>query len=301
MSDFKKVSSIPRAIRYHYDYVYYHELKRYGHIHLFQVGDLCCESEFALQPHDNFCYEITYIVSGRGWFSNDGKRYEVEAGDIHLTRPGEIHEGGVDQQDPFRYMYMGFLLDPSLQEGNPYYKIKQFLNTNRELICTDRLNIRNLFISAIKESNSSNDFAQSMLEMLLHQILVITYRNFSTEWEMKYPLEGLDSEAKKAVYATIHFIDEQILEIKDLKEVSDAVGYSFSHLSYLFSRETGGSLRDYFMKMKWKKAVELLRDGNYSITEVARMVHYHTIHTFSRAFRKEFGLSPSQYLQKLNQ
>jgi len=48
-----------------------------------------------------------------------------------------------------------------------------------------------------------------------------------------------------------------------------------------------------------KKAAELLAEGKFKISEVANMVGYHLNSNFSRDFNKQFGISPSEYLQNL--
>ena len=48
-----------------------------------------------------------------------------------------------------------------------------------------------------------------------------------------------------------------------------------------------------------KKAAELLAEGNYKINEVANMVGYSMPTNFSRDFQKQFGMSPSNYLNNL--
>jgi DNA-binding response OmpR family regulator len=50
-----------------------------------------------------------------------------------------------------------------------------------------------------------------------------------------------------------------------------------------------------------KKAAELLAEGKYKITEVARMVGYHLNSNFSRDFSRQFGMSPSVYVKNLQQ
>lgn len=48
-----------------------------------------------------------------------------------------------------------------------------------------------------------------------------------------------------------------------------------------------------------KKAAELLAEGKYKINEVANMVGYSLNSNFSRDFHKQFGISPSEYIQHL--
>jgi AraC-like DNA-binding protein len=46
-----------------------------------------------------------------------------------------------------------------------------------------------------------------------------------------------------------------------------------------------------------KKAAELLREGNYKISEVASMVGYSLQSNFSRDFHRQFGVTPSSFIQ----
>jgi len=48
-----------------------------------------------------------------------------------------------------------------------------------------------------------------------------------------------------------------------------------------------------------KKAAELLAEKNYKINEVADMVGYSVPTNFSRDFQKQFGVSPSGYVNAL--
>ena len=46
-----------------------------------------------------------------------------------------------------------------------------------------------------------------------------------------------------------------------------------------------------------KKAAGLLRQGGYKIYEVAEMVGYHSQTNFGRSFLKQFGMTPSEYVE----
>ncbi|MBD2861438.1 AraC family transcriptional regulator [Paenibacillus oceani] len=293
-----KMTSIPGKRRFQFDCLHLPEPMRYGPLLLQQIGDLSCDANFVLSNHQQVCYEISYVVSGKGWFATDDHRFDLEQGDIYIGNPGEYHQGGSDPDEPFRYLYLGFHFNPALPADHPFLDIKKRMDNKATPRCRDRLDIRTPFVNVLKEMCGTNRFSESMIQMYLEQILILTYRNFFSDWDAKYPGEGGENAAKRAVYAAIHYIDDRLLQIEDLKEISDAFGYSLSYLSHLFSRETGDCLRDYVVKKKWRKAVELMKTGEYSITEIAAIMRYDSIHTFSRAFRKAFGYSPTQYIRE---
>ncbi|MDF2724811.1 MAG: AraC family transcriptional regulator, partial [Paenibacillus sp.] len=104
-SEVTKVISIPGEKRFQFDSLHAPNQKRFRTISLYQLGDLCCDSEFVLKPHKQPCYEISYIVSGQGWFATNGLRHDLQAGDLYIGKPRDIHQGGANAEDPFRYFY----------------------------------------------------------------------------------------------------------------------------------------------------------------------------------------------------
>lgn len=291
-----RIKSVPGRRRFHFDFRRFGNVSDNGALSLVQIGDSVCDYGFFLGPHEQECYEISYVVSGQGWFAANGQRVDMRPGDLHVCKPGDIHEGGVNPADPFRYLYLAFNFNASVG-GNLYREIRDFIHTVKITHCRDRLDVRTPFMNALQELSGTSSYSKEMLRMYIEQILVLTYRNFSN-WNVTYPGERLDDSKKRVVYSAIHYIDSRLLEIKDVAEIAAKLGYSVSYLSQLFQKEVGESLRNYFMSRKWQKATELLRTNKHSITQIAELMHYDSIHTFSRAFRRNFGLSPSQYVKE---
>jgi AraC-like DNA-binding protein len=295
-SEVTKVFSIPGVKRFQFDSLHAPNQKKFRTISLYQLGELHADSNFVLQPHKQPCYEISYIVSGQGWFATNGVRHNLQAGDLYIGKPRDIHQGGADPKDPFRYYYFGFHFNTSA-EDNPLLPIRNLFHQVGTPLAADRLDIGGPFLNAIKELSQANPYSDVMLQVYLEQIIVLTYRNFCMDWKLTYPGDLLENSAKRAVFSAMHYIDERLLQIKDLSEISSAFGYSLSYLSHLFTRETGESLRDYVSKKKWKKAAELLAEGKRSITEIAAIMQYDSLNSFSRAFRNVYGVSPTKYIR----
>ena len=51
----------------------------------------------------------------------------------------------------------------------------------------------------------------------------------------------------------------------------------------------------YLRKLKMGRASKMLKFSDFNISQVAEMLHYPDIHTFSRAFKMEKGVSPRAY------
>lgn len=58
------------------------------------------------------------------------------------------------------------------------------------------------------------------------------------------------------------------------------------------------SVNDFIKTIRFKKAVELMRKKEYSITEISYMVGFSDRKYFSKEFKKQFGKSPQEYLEQ---
>jgi len=67
-------------------------------------------------------------------------------------------------------------------------------------------------------------------------------------------------------------------------------------LSHVFRTEIGVSLQSYWNRRRIMYAMKLLQTGETS-TRIAEKLHYQSVHSFSKAFKKIAGLSPSEYRQ----
>ena len=75
------------------------------------------------------------------------------------------------------------------------------------------------------------------------------------------------------------------------------VRFSTSHISALFKRETGTTIVDYITQCRIERAKELLASTMMSINEIAEAVGYQDAKYFSRIFRKQVCIKPSEYRQ----
>lgn len=74
-------------------------------------------------------------------------------------------------------------------------------------------------------------------------------------------------------------------------------GFSVSHLHRLFADEAGESIARYTRRLRLKRAGFKLRAGATDITEVALAAGYDSHAAFSKAFKQQYGLSPSEFRQ----
>ncbi len=89
------------------------------------------------------------------------------------------------------------------------------------------------------------------------------------------------------------FIEQNLLKKLLLSDVAAHVHLSESYLAALFKSYTGQSFRNYLLERKMDKARSLLLMEHRSIGDVAEMLGYEDYRAFTRAFKKQTGLRPS--------
>lgn len=100
---------------------------------------------------------------------------------------------------------------------------------------------------------------------------------------------AVTQEAKS--YISDHFANPDL----SLNEVAAHVNLSASHFSAVFSRETGETFKEYLTGVRIEKAKELLKTTGLKTFEIAYQVGYKDPHYFSAVFKKQTGLSPSEF------
>ncbi|MFL6274418.1 MAG: helix-turn-helix transcriptional regulator [Blastocatellia bacterium] len=80
-----------------------------------------------------------------------------------------------------------------------------------------------------------------------------------------------------------------------MAEISNVVGLSPSRLHDLFKAELGMPPMQYLKTLRMEKACVLLQDPAMKIKQVQLAIGYQDQRYFLRDFKKQFGLTPSQY------
>ena len=100
------------------------------------------------------------------------------------------------------------------------------------------------------------------------------------------------SDAK--VYMSQHFCDPNLM----LQDVAKAVNMSNSRFSTVFSQQSGQTFTEYLIFLRLSKAKELLRTTDMKSSQIAHETGYNDPHYFSYIFKKNTGMTPSEYRQQ---
>jgi two-component system response regulator YesN len=111
--------------------------------------------------------------------------------------------------------------------------------------------------------------------------------------ELRKPEEKFNIDKVKA-YIDCHFYED--ISISCLME---KFYLSKEHLHRLFKQKFGCGIHEYTLKVRMEKAKELLADSSLKIQTICEKVGFHDHNYFSKAFKKQCGLSPQEYRMRL--
>ncbi|MDP4291573.1 MAG: response regulator, partial [Bacteroidota bacterium] len=109
----------------------------------------------------------------------------------------------------------------------------------------------------------------------------------------------LTSADEKLIHNVILLIEKNLSESEfNIDEMCKQFYLSRSHFTRKIKQLTGLSPIELLTSFRLKRASKLLLQGKVSISEISYMVGFEHPNSLSRAFRKEFGMSPSEYVEK---
>lgn len=283
--------------QYHLDHSFFYEPRQYGSTLLYQVGRRYCDVDTVVAPHLHMpFFELTVVTDGRGTVITNGEETSVSRGDIYLSLPCDTHEIRVDPADPLKYDYIAVASEAPVLHDELDALSEAFHSPHARVFRDDR--IRSAVGHVLSEINDDRPYGNELLSSLLVQVIIYLIRDFKNLPSIK----NIDTvtPAEVLCYRLMHHIDTHIYSMKHLEELALFTGYSYGYLSALFKRTTERTLSGYYQEKRLDAAALLVSDPRLTVTEVADMLNYASVYSFSKAFRKRHGISPRAWRETHN-
>ncbi|MBT2291881.1 response regulator [Paenibacillus albidus] len=157
-------------------------------------------------------------------------------------------------------------------------------------------------VRAAKQSFQSSQDPEELIKEMQLQIRKIAnvqdsqdylYQLLERLW--KWRVEGADKYGELIGKVKRHIRENYENDQLSLQEISRRIGVSPSHLSKVFSQETGQTMTEFLTETRIKKAMELLKTTRSKTFEIAFQVGYNDQHYFSNLFKKIIGMTPREF------
>ena len=98
--------------------------------------------------------------------------------------------------------------------------------------------------------------------------------------------------------AALAKIERDYAEPLSIARLAESVCMSERHFRRQFEKLYQQTPKDYLQKLRLNAAAELLLQKELSVTEIALACGFSDCNYFSRAFRQNFGISPTEYRKR---
>jgi len=242
------------------------------------------ELGFKFDGESHSSWEFTYVDKGYMYTEVNGKKFRLNQGEAMFYGPNQYHTQYTDITSSVCFITLVF--DMQLQNAD------EFLNKT----FTIDTEIKELLRKIINEKQNNHYYSDDIILCYFKELIIKLLRSLKLETT----IHTLDSASKNyiennVVKKTIEYIHNNIDKRITLSDISQYVFISQSYLSRIFKKQMGVTLVEYINHLKLEKSKDLIRTGKYSLTQIADMLGFTSVHYFSRQFKEKYGISPSSY------
>lgn len=236
------------------------------------------------EPHrHNDFYEITIIISGVYTHTLNENSYTLTPGTLLLMSPRSEHQL---YTEPLQATFFAICIREDyflnfLQQHFPEHA------TNPLPKCTSVL-LDNVDFQYLEQLGRQ----MQVTNPSLYVADTITYLTLVNIFHKKH-----QSSKKSAsrVQRVIEILNEPSNLNISTKTLYSSVGSSMPVLLKQFKEQTGYTIVGYRNMKKLEQAANMLRNTDKKIIDIAYELHYESLSYFLRSFKKEFGITPTEY------
>lgn len=236
---------------------------------------------------------LIYCVSGSGWYRVGEKgaphtrEYQVRANEYFILPADTPHAYGTDEADPWTVYWVHFQGNHAPIYAKGAQQPSQVL-PNLQSRIGHRNNIFEEIFTTLHRGHSLD--ALRFVSSLLHYYLASL--RYLQQYRQAETPKTKTTDEKDVVEAVVHYLEENVGRHLTLDDMAAYAGYSVSHFSSLFRRNTGQSPLNYFNRLKIKEACSMLEDTDIRINQLCYKVGIDDPYYFSRLFTRIMGCSP---------
>lgn len=232
-------------------------------------------------------YELVYIDNGQLETTVEGVDYTLKKYDMMIYYPGQFHTQSTLDDQTCSYLTIIFRMDDLISEEmkNRIYKTRKDIY---QVLCR--------FMKAVQ----TEDYLNHELAILYLKEIIVLLHQFDHKEEEEAGLNPLQQHYESTLLNEILvFIKNNVYTAFTVEDLCTKFCISRSSLQNLFRNNLDISPKQYISLTKLNQAKILIQQHSRTITEISDMLGFASIHYFSRKFKAQFGMSPTDYSKSI--
>lgn len=243
------------------------------------------ESVSSVMHHHNDFYELILITSGEWQHTIENTTSILPTGTLLLFKPGVTHKLFTE---PFKSTHFVVCIEQHYFEKYisrvfPEFDLDEFPDYVSKPISKEKSKYVEHLGSTICRNTK---FVQAMADEILYLLIS----------DFMYSNGTLDCNTYVA--DIVQKLNNQLYMNTSVKDICSQYPYSQSMLLREFKKLTGMTIVEYKAQQKMHYACQLLTETDSKIIEIAASLQYDSLSYFLNAFKKAYGMTPSEYRKK---
>lgn len=237
------------------------------------------------RPRGRLDYQLLYVVSGKAHFYFDDAERIVTAGHMVLFRPRQEQHYeyfGKDKTEVYWVHFTGSNVKNILRRYDIPLDTPVFYSGTSVIYAY-------LFKEMINELQTCRTGYEELLTMYLQQILILVQR---IRLERR---PSVNTHIQEEMEYARRYFNEHYNERINIEEYAESRNMSVSWFQRNFKQIVNCSPMQYLLTIRMNNAASLLESTDYSMAEISAIVGYDNPLYFSRLFKKQNRVSPSEY------
>lgn len=232
-------------------------------------------------------YELTYVDRGTLVTEVDSVSYELKERELIIYGPNQFHDQKIREGSSCSYVTVLFELEPDVSHFS-FLLNKVFPYSKK---------IHSLMKTLVNESSTLAPYMDSLLLCLFQEIIIRLLQSeyIETQPDKKPTTDARQHYHDELLEQILTYIDETIYDPITVGEICQKFSMSRSSLQILFNENLNQTPKKYINELKLEKSRQMISEGRYTISEIALMLGFNSIHYFSRAFTQKYNMAPTEY------
>jgi AraC-like DNA-binding protein len=231
---------------------------------------------------------LIYCEKGKGWIECSDEKLRLSAHQVYIIPRQKPHTYGSDLHDPWSIYWIHFRGENERLFRAIIGKVISIKDST-----TSRYQDRFMLFESMFQ-NLEMGYSADNLEYIS---FCLTYFLASVKYLPQYR-EIKNVKVEDVIQKSILYMKDHLEDKITLNDIAQFAGYSSSHLVTLFTQKTSYSPMEYYNQLRIQKACSYLQFSGMKIKEIAFQLGFYDPFHFSKAFLKEMGITPREYIRR---
>lgn len=244
--------------------------------------------------HHHDTHQILYVLNGNAQITVNNESYDLESGSLIFISRTESHSVNIvgKRYERYEIRISPEILNSAVKDNRLYSVLSNRPEGFNRVIKLQTPETVYIFKTITEEFNNNFPYREEKLSMLLDMLLIAVYRSYPEMFSVT------DIQYFETVNKIQRQFENDIVRAYSLIELADEYHISKYYLSHIFKTVTGYSVMDYLKVLRIAKAKALIAKTTMSISEIVETCGFSDSSNFSRDFKSNTGLSPSDFRKK---